>query len=288
MGAVGHSKHKADPALVKRSLRTIRALLRPDVPLSVESCSKLIKHLGKAKCLPAVFEVLEVMHTRRLKASDETYEFLTNAAVRSVDFIKGAVSMETLPEQALPEACFVGRSNVGKSSLVNMICNRKSVAFTSKRPGKTQQFNYFVVNNGTADQFHLVDVPGVGYAKVPVHVQREWTSFFMDYLLNRPTLRVLFHLIDCRLGPNENDLELISLVRQAPSYVKYVVVLTKADKKKGRVSEEVKRNLKKTMEENGVGDAPVVTTSAESRLGRDDMWRYLKLAATGGLKTEHK
>jgi len=97
----------------------------------------------------------------------ETVEFIANAAVRTVDFVTGAVSMDTLPE-ALPEACFAGRSNVGKSSLVNMVTNRKKLAFRSKTPGKTQQFNYFVVNKdeGIGSKFYLVDLPGVGYAEV--------------------------------------------------------------------------------------------------------------------------
>lgn len=103
----------------------------------------------------------------------ETVEFIANAAVRTVDFVTGAVSMDTLPE-ALPEACFAGRSNVGKSSLVNMVTNRKKLAFRSKTPGKTQQFNYFVVNKdeGIGSKFYLVDLPGVGYAEVILFLPR--------------------------------------------------------------------------------------------------------------------
>jgi GTP-binding protein EngB required for normal cell division len=122
---------------------------------------------------------------------------VANAAVRSVQFVTGAVSMETLPKKWLPEAAFIGRSNVGKSSLINMVCNRKALAYTSKRPGKTQQFNYFEVNGeqqsssgsgsskggsskvvkpavkGRIDAqqaFYIVDLPGIGYAKVPQYV----------------------------------------------------------------------------------------------------------------------
>jgi GTP-binding protein EngB required for normal cell division len=130
------------------------------------------------------------MQTRRL----QHLQAVANAAVRSVQFVTGAVSMETLPKKWLPEAAFIGRSNVGKSSLINMVCNRKALAYTSKRPGKTQQFNYFEVNGeqqsssssskggsskvkaavkGRIDAqqaFYIVDLPGIGYAKVPQYV----------------------------------------------------------------------------------------------------------------------
>jgi len=102
---------------------------------------------------------------------------------------------ETLPEAGPPEAAFVGRSNVGKSSLVNMVVGRRAMAYTSKTPGKTQQFNYFNVNGeSTFDEpkgeFNLVDLPGVGYAKVPKRVRDEWAKFMTDYFYTRPTLKV--------------------------------------------------------------------------------------------------
>lgn len=203
------------------------------------------------------------------------------------------------------EAVFIGRSNVGKSSLVNMVTNRKSLAYTSKRPGKTQQFNFFAVNDKPgrekeikygdvvegekdADSFYMVDLPGFGYAKVPEKQRQEWRDFMREYISTRKTLRVLFHLVDGRHGPTEEDASIMKQVSEdLPSYATYVVVLTKADKNvkaasqqnPGKVSNEILDGLRQTMRENGLSSAPVIQTSAETKLGRDDMWRYLRLAA---------
>ena len=119
-----------------------------------------------------MFVTLDLMREAGLHPDTDSYQHLGNTLVRSVDFIAGAVSMDTLPTRTLPEVCFIGRSNVGKSSLLNMVCNRKDLAYVSKRPGKTQQFNYFIVNDKSKSTFYMVDVPGVGYAKVrppPTH-----------------------------------------------------------------------------------------------------------------------
>ncbi|CAN0325406.1 unnamed protein product [Ectocarpus sp. 12 AP-2014] len=211
---------------------------------------------------------------------DETYEWLANAAVRGVDFVKGAVSMATLPkEPVLPEAAFIGRSNVGKSSLINMVCNRKALAFTSKRPGKTQQFNYFLMNNNTENSFYLVDLPGMGYAKVPEKQRKEWSTLFRSYITRRSSLRVLFHLIDGRHGPVGQDHAIMKLMAELPDTARYVVVLTKADKSDNSVSRQVLEGVVAALREAGVSRTPVVLTSAASKLGRDGMWRYLRLAA---------
>lgn len=113
-----------------------------------------------------------------LKPDTEAYTHLSNALVKTVEFVAGAVSMDTLPARKLQEAVFIGRSNVGKSSLLNMICNRKDLAYVSKQPGKTQQFNYFTVNDKTKSSFYFVDIPGVGYAKVSQEQRGKWVQFF--------------------------------------------------------------------------------------------------------------
>jgi GTP-binding protein len=131
---------------------------------------------------------------------------------------------------------------VGKSSLLNMVCNRKDLAYVSKRPGKTQQFNYFLVNNRTRNAFYLVDIPGVGYARVSVDQKDKWAMFFEDYVSERDSLRVIFHLIDSRHGPLAQDLKIMDAITQRlPHHVSYVVVLTKADKKDGKVSPTVRQ-----------------------------------------------
>ena len=260
-----------------------------------------------ASSLPCnlVYSVINAMTTYPSDNDDRVYEQLSNALVRRVVFVTGATDMQGCPRPDRGEAAFIGRSNVGKSSLVNMITNRKSLAYTSKRPGKTQQFNFFAVNDKVGiekeikygdkvdgfkdpDSFYLVDLPGYGYAKVPEKQRRVWLDFMDEYLSERPTLRVIFHLIDGRLGPTEDDAETMKRVGTALNpTAQYVIVLTKADKNvkgskkkdSGRVSESIMQNLRQTMNSNGVGRSPILVTSAETKLGRDDVWRYLKIAA---------
>ena len=252
-----------------------------------------------------VYSVLDAMATFPSDNNDWTYEALSNALVRRTLFITGAVSLEGCPPADRGEAAFIGRSNVGKSSLVNMVTNRKSLAYTSKRPGKTQQFNFFAVNDKPEkereikygdeipgdkdlDSFYIVDLPGFGYAKVPQQQRQEWSDFFEDYVANRKNLRIVFHLIDARHGPIDEDSRIMKQVSESlHKNVKYVIVLTKADKNVkgpstenlGKVTRSTLENVRETMKANGVGNAPVLLTSSETKLGRDDLWRYLRLAA---------
>lgn len=133
-----------------------------------------------------------------------------------------------------------------------------------------------------------MDLPGFGFAKVPEQQRKEWADFMTEYLAKRRTLRVVFHLVDGRHGPIDEDARIMKQVSESlPKNVAYVVVLTKADKnvkgssKKnpGKVSKDVQNSLRETMKANGVGNVPVILTSAETNLGRDDMWRFLRLAA---------
>ena len=266
------------------------------------------QHSRRAQRIPCnlVYAVLNAMLAIPSENNDRVYELLSNALVRRVIFVTGAVDMEGCPPADRGEAAFVGRSNVGKSSLVNMVTNRKSLAYTSKRPGKTQQFNFFAVNDKPgrekeikygddvdgekdADSFYLVDLPGFGFAKVPEKQRQQWSSFMNEYISSRgDTLKVLFHLVDGRHGPTEEDASIMKRVSSIlPPYTRYVIVLTKADKNVkgpnktniGKVSVDIMNNLRKTMEANNVGDAPVILTSSETKLGRDEVWNYLRLAA---------
>jgi len=255
------------------------------------------------------YSVLSAMSSFPSDNDDRIYEALSNCLVRRVLFVTGAVDMAGLPPPDRGEAVFIGRSNVGKSSLVNMITNRKSLAYTSKTPGKTQEFNFFAVNDKPGrekeirygdtvegqkddDSFYLVDLPGFGFAKVSDEKKEQWASFMGEYLQNRKNLKVVFHLIDSRHGPIDEDSNIMKQVGEnLPSNVAYVVVLTKADKnvkgsssknrKAGKVSMDVMNKLRDVMRENKVGKAPVLLSSAETKLGRDDIWRYLRRAAEG-------
>ncbi|KAG5177130.1 P-loop containing nucleoside triphosphate hydrolase protein, partial [Tribonema minus] len=272
----------------RRALAALEDMARGRVAISIDAANRLIRAAQRRRDLRAVFAVLDAMTAARVAPNDDTYEAVANAAVRSVEFVTGAVSMETLPRKWLPEAAFIGRSNVGKSSLVNMVCNRKALAYTSKRPGKTQQLNFFEVNGGAAaagagdgeaHAFYLVDMPGHGYAKVSEQLRTSWQDLLKQYVAQRRSLRVLFHLLDGRHGPVGHDKAIMKEMARLPSYARYVIVLTKADKQDNTVSAGVMAATITALREAGVENAPVVITSAETKLGRDAMWRYLRLAA---------
>lgn len=141
-----------------------------------------------------------------------------------VDFLKGVVALDGLPPADRPEVCFAGRSNVGKSSLINALTGRKSLARASNTPGRTQEINYFTLG----DHGYLVDLPGYGFARAPLPVVAQWQALLKSYLGGRPTLRRAFALIDSRHGVKELDHEIMRLLDRAA--VPFQVVLTKADK----------------------------------------------------------
>lgn len=270
----------------EQGMLALEDMARGRLNVSTNAANSLIRAAQLRKDLYAVFAILDVMSAAKITADDATYEAVANAAVRNVTFITGAVSMATLPKRQLPEAAFLGRSNVGKSSLINMVCNRKALAYTSKRPGKTQQFNYFEVN-GSGDGkgkncFYIVDMPGHGYAKVPEHIKSSWQSLFRTYVMERRSLRVLFHLVDGRHGPVGEDFSIMNSMVGIPEHVRYVIVLTKADKNDNTVSASVIGATHTALRAAGLHDIPVVITSSQTKLGRHDMWRYLRLAALGG------
>lgn len=144
--------------------------------------------------------------------------------ITSAEFVKSIIDPAQLPRDGRPEFAFAGRSNVGKSSLLNRILNRKGLAKTSATPGKTQTLNYFNING----RIYFVDLPGYGYAKVPKHLKDQWNSVMLDYLAKRKTLRLAIHLIDGRHAPMKNDIEMVSLLDEAE--VPTLIVATKVDK----------------------------------------------------------
>ncbi|MEQ9676286.1 MAG: ribosome biogenesis GTP-binding protein YihA/YsxC, partial [Roseovarius indicus] len=150
-----------------------------------------------------------------------------------VDFVKGVVAMSGLPPADRAEVCFAGRSNVGKSSLINALTGRKALARASNTPGRTQEINYFALG----DSHYLVDLPGYGYANAPLPKVAAWQALLKQYLSGRVTLRRAFVLIDARHGIKEVDEEILSLLDSAA--VTFQCVLTKADKVKAKDREAV-------------------------------------------------
>jgi GTP-binding protein len=186
--------------------------------------------------------------------------------VTSAEFVTSAVRLIQYPVGDLPEIAFAGRSNVGKSSLINTLVNRKSLVRTSSTPGRTQLINFFKVNNNLM----LVDLPGFGFAKVPVEVQRSWGPMVENYLANRPTLRAVVLLVDIRRTPGQEELQLLSWLR---SYgITAVIVVTKCDKvskvERARQAAIIARQL-------NVERQQLSFFSALSKEGRDALWDRL-------------
>ena len=154
--------------------------------------------------------------------AEEARKLLTS----EIEFLKGVVAMDGLPPADRIEVCFAGRSNVGKSSLINALTGRRGLARASNTPGRTQEINFFTA----ADSHYLVDLPGYGFAKAPKKTVEKWQRLLKNYLQGRQTLRRAFVLIDARHGPKEVDGEIMSLLDKAA--VPFQAVLTKADKVK--------------------------------------------------------
>ncbi len=179
------------------------------------------------------------------------------------DFLKGVVAMEGLPPADRLEVCFAGRSNVGKSSLINALTGRKALARTSNTPGRTQEINFFTLG----DTRYLVDVPGYGYAEAPKAVVETWQRLLKNYLSGRPNLRRVFLLIDGRHGAKAVDEEIMSLLDR--SAVNFQAVLTKIDKP-SKVELEASIETTRTILRKHVAAYPeIILTSSETGLGLD-------------------
>lgn len=151
------------------------------------------------------------------------------ATIKSAKFISSVVRHQDCPQTKLPEVAFIGRSNVGKSSLVNMLTNRKNVAKVSKNPGKTQTINHYEITTGDGKWF-LVDLPGYGFANAPEHLKKEWAKFTREYLLERKNLISVMLLVDSTVKPQQLDLDALEFL--AENDIPATVVFTKADKKR--------------------------------------------------------
>ena len=182
------------------------------------------------------------------------------------EFIRGIPSLDFLTAADRPEIAFAGRSNVGKSSLINAIANRRSLARTSNTPGRTQELNFFTVGPG---DFYFVDMPGYGFAKAPKSKVDAWTSLIKDYLRGRTTLRRVFVLVDARHGLKPIDREIFTLLDEAA--VTYQIVLTKIDKLKLGQAEKVTRETTDTISAHAAAFPLVLATSSEKRVGLSEL-----------------
>ncbi|MHA0857046.1 ribosome biogenesis GTP-binding protein YihA/YsxC [Paenibacillus sp. CMAA1364] len=188
--------------------------------------------------------------------------------VTKSEFVIGAVGPAQYPEDGLPEIALAGRSNVGKSSLINKMINRKNLARTSSTPGKTQQLNYYVVN----DDLYLVDFPGYGFAKVSKTQRSAWGNMIENYLLERETLKLLLLVVDLRHPPSKDDMIMYDWVSHYD--IPVCVVATKADKiPRSRWAKQIKQ----TKQCLGLRiDHPLVLFSSETGLGKDELWGIIK------------
>ena len=188
--------------------------------------------------------------------------------IRSINLETVCGITSALPENDKPEIAFAGKSNVGKSSLINALMNRKSYARISATPGKTQTINFYHIN----EDLYLVDLPGYGYAKVSEEIKAKWGKMIENYLHTSPMLRAVFLLIDIRHAPSANDTALYEWI--ISNGFQPIIIATKLDKiKRSQVAKQVKL-LKTTL--NVVPGTPVIPFSAQTKQGRDEIWELIE------------
>ena len=190
--------------------------------------------------------------------------------IKTSTFALSSPTLDSCPKDIKPEYAFIGRSNVGKSSLINMLCNHKGLAKTSSTPGKTLLINHFLINK----EWYLVDLPGYGFAKRSKSVQQKIQNMISSYILLRQQLANVFVLIDVRLEPQAIDLEFINWLGE--SSIPFSIVFTKADKlSNAKVHESVNR-FKDKLSETWEEMPPYFVTSSEKRTGRDEVLSYIE------------
>ncbi|MEZ4885467.1 MAG: ribosome biogenesis GTP-binding protein YihA/YsxC [Chitinophagales bacterium] len=188
--------------------------------------------------------------------------------IKSAEYLASSVSVSKCPEPTLPEYAFIGRSNVGKSSLINMLTERNKLAKVSNTPGKTQTINHFIIN----DEWYLVDLPGYGYAKISKVQRKKWEQFIRNYLQKRMNLQCVFLLIDSRIPPQPIDLEFANWLGEM--MIPFVIVFTKTDDRKYKPEnvEVFRAQFLETWEEM----PQHFLTSARKKTGREDVLGFIE------------
>ena len=189
--------------------------------------------------------------------------------IKEAEFVMSNSDVAKCPKSRLAEYAFIGRSNVGKSSLINMLMQRKKLAKTSGRPGKTQLINHFLVNKN----WHLVDLPGYGYAKVSKRSKKTFQKFITEYFKNREQLIMGFVLIDSRHEPQPIDLEFMEWLGE--NQLPFAIIFTKADKLKPKALEQNLKAYQEKMLETWVEMPQYFVTSSTNTMGRDEVLQYI-------------
>ncbi len=189
--------------------------------------------------------------------------------IKSAEFLMSNSDVAKCPKDLLPEYAFIGRSNVGKSSLINMLMMRKNLAKTSGRPGKTQLINHFLVNKN----WYLVDLPGYGYARVSKSSKKVFQKFITNYFEKREQMVLAFVLVDCRHEPQPIDMEFMQWMGE--SGIPFNIIFTKADKLKPKALERNIKSYREKMLETWEEMPPYFITSASDSTGRDDVLNYI-------------
>ena len=194
---------------------------------------------------------------------------MSTPVIKSAEFVISNSDVRKCPQDGKPEYAFIGRSNVGKSSLINMLTRRKKLAMTSATPGKTLLINHFIIN----DEWYLVDLPGYGYAKRSKTQNEQLEHIISSYILDREAMTLLFVLIDCRHEPQKIDLEFFQWLGE--NGVPFSIIFTKADKLTKTALALNIESYKKRLLEEWEELPPVFVTSSETSLGRDEILQYI-------------
>lgn len=190
--------------------------------------------------------------------------------IQNIEFKGGYPSQHLAPKDGLAEFAFIGRSNVGKSSLINMISERKDMARISNVPGKTQHLNYYLVN----EEWYLVDLPGYGYAKVSKKLRKQWRLMMDHYFKKRETLCCVFVLVDSNIGPQKVDIEFINWLGELG--LPFILIYTKIDRIKPHELETNTKAIREALLEYWEELPPDIATSAEKHIGRDEILKIIQ------------
>ena len=190
--------------------------------------------------------------------------------IRSAEFLRSAPDAKQLPSDSMPEYAFTGRSNVGKSSLINMLCGKKNLARTSGTPGKTTLINYFLINSS----WHLVDLPGYGFAKTSRTERVKWKKMVSEYLLSRKNLMTVFVLVDINVPPQESDLSFMEYL--GTNSIPFIILFTKSDKARRNFLTEALKNYKGQLSESWEEMPGMILASSVNKSGREEILNYIE------------